>query len=137
MNSDRRQSGPPPSVLEAGAISFPTQLVLHRRISSSWEEIDMPKTDALVRSTGQDRAEWFALLDEWGAGGREFREIADWLTSEHAVSRWWAQKLIVEYEQERGLRSPGVRPDGTFEVTASKTVAVPVDRLFDAFVDSR
>jgi Domain of unknown function (DUF4287) len=97
----------------------------------------MPKTDALVRSTGRDRAEWFALLDEWGAGGREFREIADWLTSEHAVSRWWAQKLIVEYEQERGLRSPGVRPDGTFEVTASKTVAVPVDVLFDAFVNPR
>lgn len=56
---------------------------------------------------------------------------------EHDVSRWWTQKLIVEYEQARGLRPPGVRPDGTFEVTASKTVAVPVKRAFDAFVNPR
>jgi Domain of unknown function (DUF4287) len=99
--------------------------------------MDGAKTHALVRSTGRDRSEWFALLDEWGAHGREFREIADWLTGTHALSRWWAQKLIVEYQQDRGLRIPGVRSDGTFEVTASKTVAVPVDVLFDAFVDAR
>ena len=30
----------------------------------------------------------------------------------------------------------GVRPDGTFTVGASKTVAVPVEQLFAAFVDA-
>ena len=30
-----------------------------------------------------------------------------------------------------------MRPDGTFEVSASKTVAVPVKRLFDALVNAR
>jgi hypothetical protein len=88
------------------------------------------------RATGRDREEWFALLDEWGATSRPYREIADWLTGEHDLSKWWAQKLIVEYEQARGVRPPGMRPDGTFEVTASKTVAVPVERLFDAFVNA-
>jgi transposase-like protein len=83
------------------------------------------------------RDEWFALLDNWGAPGRKYREIADWLTGKHGISKWWAQKLIVEYEQERGLRPPGVRPDGTFEVSASKTVAVPAKRLFEAFVNPR
>ena len=34
----------------------------------------------------------------------------------------------------RGLRAVGEHADG-FAVTASKTVAVPVDRLYDAFVD--
>jgi uncharacterized protein YndB with AHSA1/START domain len=33
------------------------------------------------------------------------------------------------------LRQPGVRPDGSFEVGASKTIAVPVERVFAAFVD--
>jgi hypothetical protein len=94
-------------------------------------------SDALRRATGRDYNEWFARLDAWGAPGRPYREIADWLTGKHDVSRWWAQKLIVEYEQERGLRPPGIRRDGTFEVGASKTVAVPVGRLFDAFVNSR
>jgi len=94
-------------------------------------------SDALRRATGRDYNEWFARLDAWGAPGRPYREIADWLTGRHDVSRWWAQKLIVEYEQERGSRPPGIRRDGTFEVGASKTVAVPVERLFDAFVNSR
>jgi uncharacterized protein YndB with AHSA1/START domain len=88
------------------------------------------------RATGRDRDEWFALLDAWGAAGRPFRDIADWLTGEHDLSRWWAQKLIVEYEQARGLRSAGVRPGGTFSATASKTVGVPVERLFEAFANA-
>ena len=97
----------------------------------------MPKVEGVQRATGRSRAEWFRALDEWGAAGRPYREIADWLTGQHALSRWWAQKLIVEYEQERGLRDPGVRQNGTFEVSASKTIDVPVERAFKAFVDSR
>ena len=91
---------------------------------------------ALRRSTGRDRGEWFAMLDTWGAGGRAYREIADWLTGEHGVSSWWAQKLIVEYEQARGSRDAGVRPDGTFAGGASKTIAAPVQRVFEAVVDA-
>jgi len=89
------------------------------------------------RATGRDRGEWFAVLDQWGAAGRPYREIADWLVAEHQLSKWWAQKLIVEYEEARGLRDPGIRRDGTFEVGASKTVAVPVARLTAAFVDAK
>jgi uncharacterized protein YndB with AHSA1/START domain len=97
-----------------------------------------PRTsEALRRASGRDRPEWFTLLDAWGAAGRPYREIADWLTGEHSLSDWWAQKLIVEYEEARGVRAPGVRRDGTFEVGASKTVAVPVGRLQAAFVDAR
>ncbi|MGI8789582.1 MAG: DUF4287 domain-containing protein [Actinomycetota bacterium] len=96
----------------------------------------MGNTSAVRRATGRDRGEWFVALDEWGAPGCSYREIAEWLTGEHDVSRWWAQKLIVEYQQERGLRPPGVRPNGTFEVSASRMVPVPVERLFGAFVNS-
>lgn len=96
-----------------------------------------PRTSAaLLGATGRDRGEWFAALDEWGAPGRPYHEIAAWLTGERGVSRWWAQKLIVEYEEARGLRDSGVRPDGTFAGGASKTVAVPVQRLYDAFTDA-
>jgi hypothetical protein len=92
---------------------------------------------ACGRGTGRSRDEWFALLDAWGAAARRYREIAGWLRDEHGVSNWWAQKLTVEYEQARGLRAPGVRPGGTFAGGASKTVAVPVGRLFEAFVDAK
>lgn len=89
---------------------------------------------ALRSETGRDYDEWFRLLDEWGAPDRPFREIADWLTGK-GMSEWWAQKVIVEYEQERGIREPGARKDGTFAGGASKTVSVPVARLFEAFSD--
>ena len=97
----------------------------------------MAKVDGVIEATGRGREEWFALLDEWGAAGRPYREIAAWLTGTHDLSKWWAQKLIVEYEQARGLRSPGARSNGTFEVTASKTVAAPLDEIYEAFVDVR
>ncbi len=45
---------------------------------------------------------------------------------------WYAQSITVGYERARGLRAPGEHADG-FAVGASKTIAVPVARLFDAF----
>ncbi len=47
---------------------------------------------------------------------------------------WCAQAMTVSYERARGMRAVGEKADG-FSVTASKTVAVPVEQLFDAFVD--
>ena len=47
---------------------------------------------------------------------------------------WNAQAIAGSYEHARGLREVGERADG-FAVTASKTVGVPVDVLFAAFVD--
>lgn len=97
----------------------------------------MARAETVRKATGRYQDEWYGLLDAWGAPGRPYREIAGWLTSQHGVSRWWAQKLIVEYEQDRGLRAPGSRSNGTFEVGASKTVGAPIDELFAAFVDGR
>lgn len=93
--------------------------------------------EGMRRATGRDRDEWFTALDTWGTLGRPYREIAEWLTEEHGISNWWVQKLIVEYQQARGVRAPGVRPDGTFTATASKTLAVPGERAFEAFVDAK
>jgi len=42
--------------------------------------------------------------------------------------------VTVGYERARGGRAIGEHPDG-FAITASKTVAVSVERLYDAFVD--
>ena len=91
--------------------------------------------EVLAANTGRAWDEWFALLDAWGAVERPHPEIARWLVEEHQVGGWWAQGVTVGYEQARGLRAPGQRRGGLFEVNASKTVAVPVDRLYAAFAD--
>ena len=93
-------------------------------------------TDKPRPTTGHDRAFWFAELDTWGAGRRPYREIADWLTTEQGLSAWWAQKLIVEYEEARGLRDRGARRNGTFSTGASRTVDAPVEKVFEAFADA-
>jgi hypothetical protein len=94
-----------------------------------------PDTDR--PTPAQDRGYWFALLDDWGAPGRPYREIADWLTTEQGLSAWWAQKVIVEYEQARGLRDPGRRRDGTFAAGASRTIAADPERVRGAFLDAQ
>jgi Domain of unknown function (DUF4287) len=93
-----------------------------------------PYSDEVLRAnTGRSWDEWFALLDAWGGAERPHAEIARWLSGEHGVGGWWAQGVTVGYEQARGLRAPGQRRGGLFEAGASKTVAVPVDRLYEAF----
>jgi hypothetical protein len=89
----------------------------------------------LQETTGRDRDGWFAVLDAWGAADRPYRETAGWLRDEHGLSAWWAQKLTVEYEESRGVRAPGIRDDGTYTVTATKSIAAPAQRLYEAFVD--
>jgi hypothetical protein len=91
--------------------------------------------DAVIAATGQARADWFALLDEAGAAGWSHRDMAAWLQSEQGVDGWWAQSITVAYEQERGLRQPGQRPDGTFEISPSTSVACPVEVVFALVAD--
>jgi hypothetical protein len=90
--------------------------------------------ERVVEATGRGWAGWFGLLDEWGAPRRTHTEMARWLRDEHGVAGWYSQAITVAYERARGLRAPGEKADG-FAVGASRTVAVPVARLFDAFVD--
>ena len=86
-------------------------------------------------NTGHGYTHWFGLLDKWGAKDKGHTAMARWLVEDHEVPGWWAQHLTVAYEQDRGLRAPGQRPDGTYSISASKTVNAPVKELFRAFVD--
>ena len=95
-------------------------------------------TEASVRrATGGSRDNWFALLDASGAVKRMHKDIVAWLMNEYGVDGWWAQSLTVEYEQARGLRPRGGNRDGTFNVNASRTLAVPVKRLYQAFAEAK
>ena len=90
--------------------------------------------EAVTSATGRRWDDWFAVLDDWGATERSHKDIARWLMEEHGVAGWWAQSITVNYEIARRMRAPGQRPDG-WEIGASKTVAVPVERLYQAFAD--
>lgn len=90
---------------------------------------------ALIEATGADWKTWLALLDERGAVGLDHAAIARMVMEEFEIDGWWAQSITVGYEQERGLREPGQRADGTYSATASKTVGAPITTAFEHVAD--
>jgi hypothetical protein len=101
------------------------------------ERPKLATSDEAIRSrTGRGWEQWFDLLDDWGATERTHRETARWVAEQQGLHplAWNVQAVVGSYELVRGLRQTGEHEDG-FAISASKTVAVPVERLFDAFVD--
>jgi uncharacterized protein YndB with AHSA1/START domain len=103
--------------------------------------LDLSKTgmsEAAVRAkTGKTWTQWVSVLDAAGAAQMPHREIARYLHEKHAVPGWWAQTVTVGYERLRGLRDVGQRRDGGYETNKSKTVAVPLAVLYQAFANAR
>jgi hypothetical protein len=91
--------------------------------------------EGVVEATGHSWEHWFSVLDAWDGTTRSHRDIARHLIDVHGVPGWWAQSVTGAYEQARGRRAPGQRADGSYSATASKTVAVHIETLFDAIVD--
>jgi hypothetical protein len=90
---------------------------------------------ALIEGTGADWKTWLALLDERGAAELDHAAIARMLVHDFEIDGWWAQSITVGYEQERGMREPGQRADGTFSANASKTLDVPIGTAFEQLAD--
>ena len=90
--------------------------------------------ESMVRATGRTHAEWFALLDAWGATAHTHTEIARWLGEVQGVPSWWTQSVTVAYERARGMRARHQMADG-FSVSVTRTVGVGTDRALAAFTD--
>lgn len=91
--------------------------------------------DKVREKTGQDWAGWTQALDDASAAGLEHGAIAKLVHERFGVGNWWAQTVTVGYERIKGLREPGQQRSGTYEINKSRTVGVPVERLFDACAD--
>ncbi len=101
-------------------------------------ELRLATSDERIRErTGRGWEEWFAVLDESGMAERSHREMARWLAEQQGAHplAWNVQAIVSSYELTRGVRAVGEKADG-FAITASKTVSVPVDRLYDAVVEA-
>jgi hypothetical protein len=101
-------------------------------LPDDYQELAGMSDDAVQKATGRRWAEWAAFLDERGASQLEHSAIAE-LAAEHGVSEWWSQMVTVAYERFRGLREPGQRRGGGFDVNKSRTVKVSHGRLFAAW----
>ncbi|MGQ0766891.1 MAG: hypothetical protein ACT4OZ_14680 [Gemmatimonadota bacterium] len=89
--------------------------------------------DAIRERTGCNWERWVWTLDGLGASTMAHGDIAALVHTKYGVDGWWSQAVTVGYERIRGLREKGQRRDGSFEAGKSKTFAVPVDKLFEAW----
>jgi hypothetical protein len=103
---------------------------------SSAEATEMPSSDAAVtKATGRGYAEWFALLDAWGATSRSHTEIARWIRDDNETDGWWSQNVTVAYERARGMRAKHQMASG-FSVGVSRTIKVDAETALAAFTDA-
>jgi hypothetical protein len=94
-------------------------------------------SETVKAKTGCAWDRWVWALDRLGAADLPHREIARLVRETYKIGSWWAQTVTVGYERIRGLRAIGQRRDGAYEASKSKTVPVPVGRLYRAFRDAR
>jgi hypothetical protein len=97
---------------------------------------DRPSEDKVVTATGKPWEAWFSILDRWGARKAKHGDTVTFLMEKHKVPGWWAQAITMWYQRARGMRLKHQQVDG-FTIYASKTIAVPLEELFDAFVNAR
>jgi len=92
---------------------------------------------ALKARTGCAWDKWVYVLDKAKAHEWAHQEIARHVHTRYKISGWWSQTVTVGYERIKGLRDIGQRRGGSYEASKSKTVAVPVSRLYQAWHDGR
>jgi uncharacterized protein YndB with AHSA1/START domain len=91
---------------------------------------------AVLKATGCDWKSWIGLLDKAGCADLSHKEIAALVHARWPkIGGWWAQMVTVGYERAKGRRAKNER-QGSWRVSSSKTVAVPVVRLFSAWKDA-
>ena len=95
-------------------------------------------SDAAVKArTGKSWPEWFKILDKAGAKKMRHQDISAYLNTEHEVGPWWGQMIAVPYEHDRGLRQKFQKCDGEFAASGSRTLSVPLGKLYNVWTDEK
>jgi uncharacterized protein YndB with AHSA1/START domain len=98
------------------------------------DKLNGVSSDAVKKATGRNWNQWLEVLDKAGAARWPHRQTAEYLHERYHLAGWWAQMVTVGFEQARGLRLRHQTPEG-FEISATKTLAAPVARAFEAWKD--
>ncbi|NKE08368.1 MULTISPECIES: hypothetical protein [Kocuria] len=90
---------------------------------------------AIAQATGVAWDEWAEVLDSAGGVDLPHKTLAETAYAAMPLSvenaGWWAQSVAVAYEQWIGRRVPGQAHDGTFQVSATRTVPGSMEEVFD------
>lgn len=90
----------------------------------------------LQEATGADWATWYERLDAHNGRTMDGTQISAWLRAHYGVSPWWSQMIKVEYEIHIGRRVAGQSHKGSFQVAATRTLAVSKDQAWQLLWES-
>jgi hypothetical protein len=93
--------------------------------------------ESVRKATGCNWERWVNALDGARAFEMSHREIAAHIAKTYKTPSWWTQMVTVGYERIRGLREVGQKRSGDYEISKSKTIAVPLRKLYAAFSSPR
>ena len=110
---------------------------LRKASAKDYAELAGMSDKAIKEKTGCAWEKWVKSLDHYGAATMPHREIARLVHEKWGIDGWWSQAVAVGYERIKGLREIGQRRSGEYEASKSRTYAVPVAELFDAWADAR
>src|SRR6266480_6033514 len=89
--------------------------------------------EAVKKATGKSWREWFKILDSAKASKLPHKDIVLWIMNQGLLKQaglanrsfsegWWAQSIVVGYEEKIGRRVFGKREVGDFSVAIGKTL---------------
>jgi hypothetical protein len=93
--------------------------------------------EAVKERTGKTWTEWFKILDKAGAKKWRHQGISAYLAKAHKVGPWWSQMIAVPYEHARGIREKFQKCDGEFAASGSRTLSVPLTKLYQSWTDEK
>jgi len=93
--------------------------------------------ESVKKATGCDWTKWVFVLDKAGGTEMSHPQLVAHIREKYKTPSWWTQMVAVGYERIRGLRAHGQQRSGDWSVTKSKTVAVPLAKLYAAFSNAR
>jgi hypothetical protein len=89
--------------------------------------------ESVKKATGRAWEKWVALLDKADAKEMSHPALTKHIRATYDTPAWWTQMVAVGYERIRGLRAQGQQRSGDWSVSKSKTVGVPLAKLYAAF----
>lgn len=92
---------------------------------------------ALERASGRSWDDWLAVFEAAGGTSASHGELAAAaiaaMPSDLENPGWWAQGAAIAFEQHTGMRVPGQLSDGSFGVSASRTLETDRDAAIEAW----
>jgi len=89
--------------------------------------------ESVKKATGRTWTKWVALLDKADAKKMSHPALTKHIREAYDTPSWWTQMVAVGYERIRGLRAQGQQRSGDWSISKSKTVGVPLAKLYAAF----